>query len=142
MTLFEGQSREQLRTAYRKAWRRHLEGLPLQPLEAQLADLIAAHPEYQPLLTDDDSVHREFDAGSGQGNPFLHLGLHAALREQLATDRPAGIALIHRLLAARVGDAHTAEHRMIEVLAQILAEAQRSALPPRESVYLERLRRL
>ena len=142
VTLFQDQSREQLRAAYRQAWRRHLAGLPLQPFEAQLVDLIAAHPEYQPLLADDDSVQREFDAGGGQGNPFLHLGLHMALREQIATDRPAGIALIQRRLATRLGDAHTAEHRMIEVLGQTLAEAQRSGLPPPESLYFERLRRL
>ncbi len=78
-------------------------GLPLQPFEAQLVDVIAAHPEYQPLLADDDSVQREFDAAGGQGNPFLHLGLHMALREQIATDRPAGIALIQRRLATRLG---------------------------------------
>ncbi len=142
VTLFEHQGREQLRAAYRQAWRRHLARLPLQPLEAQLVDLIAAHPEYQPLLADDTGIEREFDAAAGQGNPYLHLGLHMALREQLGTNRPCGIALIHRLLAARLGDAHAAEHRMIEVLGQTLAEAQRSGLPPQESLYLERLRRL
>ncbi len=31
---------------------------------------------------------------------------------------------------------------MIEVLGQTLAEAQRSGLPPQESLYFERLRRL
>lgn len=142
MTLFQDQSREQLRTAYRQAWSRHLAGLPLQPLQAQLVDLIAAHPEYQPLLTDDGSVQREFDSAGAQGNPYLHLGLHMALREQIGTDRPAGIALIHRRLSTRLGDAHTAEHRMIEVLGQTLAEAQRSGSPPQELLYLERLRRL
>jgi hypothetical protein len=142
MRLFAGQSRQQLRAAYRDAWRKHRDGLPLQPLEAQIADVIAAHPEYHPLLADQASVHQDFDAASGSGNPFLHLGLHLALREQIATDRPAGVAAIHRTLAARTGDAHATEHRMIETLGQVLSEAQRSGLPPPESLYLERLRRL
>jgi hypothetical protein len=142
MRLFAGQSRERLRAAYRDAWRKHCDGLPLQPLEAQIADVMAAHPEYHALLADDVSVHLDFDAAGGSGNPFLHLGLHLALREQIATDRPAGIAAIHRALAARSGDAHAAEHHMIEALGEVLSEAQRSGLPPAESLYLERLRRL
>lgn len=138
MTVFADQSREQLRAAYRTAWRRRLEGLPLQPLEAQLAAVIELHPEYQSLLAGDSSLEREF----GPGNPFLHLGLHVALREQIGTDRPCGIAEIHRRLAARLGEPHEAEHRMIEVLARTLGDAQRSGRAPDELLYLEQLRRL
>jgi len=138
MTLFADQSREQLRDAYRAAWRRRLQGLPLQPLDAQLVAVIELHPEYQPMLAGPGPL----DADPGPGHPFLHLGLHMALREQLGTDRPAGIAAIHRRLATRLGDSHEAEHRMIEVLAQTLSAAQRSGLPPQEPLYLEQLRRL
>jgi hypothetical protein len=142
MTPFDGQSREQLRGAYREAWRRRLAGLPLQPLEAQLADVIAAHPEYEALIASDDTLQRDFATSGDESNPFLHLGLHLALREQIGTDRPAGIAAVHRQLLARARDAHAVEHRMMEVLAQTLAEAQRSGRPPREELYLECLRRL
>ncbi|HEY3808389.1 MAG TPA: DUF1841 family protein [Steroidobacteraceae bacterium] len=142
MTPFDGQSREQLRSAYREAWRRRLAGLPLRPLEAQLADIIAAHPEYQALITEQDSLQRDFSTSGGESNPYLHLGLHLALREQIGTDRPAGIAAVHRQLLARAADAHVVEHRMMEVLAQMLAEAQRTTRPPQEALYLDRLRRL
>jgi hypothetical protein len=37
---------------------------------------------------------------------------------------------------------HAAEHRMLEVLAETLWEAQRSGLAPQDQGYLERLRRL
>ena len=53
-----------------------------------------------------------------------------------------GIAGIHRQLAARHGDAHRAEHQMIECLAETLWEAQSGNHPPDEQKYLERLRRL
>jgi hypothetical protein len=142
VTLFADQSREQLRGAYREVWRKWRERLPLQPLEAQIADVIRAHPEYHGQLQDEASLQQEFGPGSGRENPFLHLGLHLALREQIGTDRPAGIAVIHHRLAALASSAHEAEHRMIEVLAGMLSEAQRDGQPAQDAVYLERLRRL
>ena len=75
-------------------------------------------------------------------NPFLHMGLDLAIREQVATDRPPGIANLHADLTRRAGGAHAAEHLMIEPLAETLWEAQRNGRPPDESAYLERLRRL
>jgi hypothetical protein len=68
--------------------------------------------------------------------------LHLALRDQIGTDRPAGIAAVHRQLLARTGEAHAVEHRMMEVLVQLLAEAQRGGQPPQEALYLQRLRSL
>jgi hypothetical protein len=75
-------------------------------------------------------------------NPFLHMGLHLGLREQLATDRPAGIAQEPARLTRRLASAHTAEHRMVDALAETLWEAQRAGRAPDERAYLERLRRL
>jgi hypothetical protein len=79
---------------------------------------------------------------TGQLNPWLHMGLHLAIREQVATNRPQGITEIHKKLAARSGGAHEAEHTMLEVLAEQLWEAQRGGKAPDENAYLERLRRL
>ena len=55
---------------------------------------------------------------------------------------PAGIAAVYRSIVARRGDAHAAEHDMIECLAEALWEAQRQNRPPDEAAYLERLRKL
>jgi hypothetical protein len=140
--MFADQSRDALRATWREAWRKRRAGLPLQPLELQIADVIAAHPEYHPLLQLDAGALAEAGAVDGAQNPFLHLGLHLALREQLATDRPAGIAAIQSRLASRLASGHAAEHRMIEVLAQVLWEAQRAGRPADDALYLERLRRL
>lgn len=140
--LFAGESREALRKRYVEAWRRRREGLPLEPLDAAIADVIELHPEYQSMLVDAASVTQAFTVEEGRTNPFLHMGLHLALREQLATRRPAGIGEIHSALARRLGSTHDAEHRMIDALAETLWEAQRRGVPPDESAYLERLRRL
>jgi hypothetical protein len=139
---FANSSREELRRRYVEAWRRYREGLPLEPLDAQVADVVALHPEYHALLEAPDALTRDFTVEQGQVNPFLHMGLHLGVREQVSTNRPAGILEVHRRLSQRLGSAHEAEHRMVEVLAETLWEAQRSGRAPDEAVYLDRLRRL
>lgn len=143
MSLFSGESRAQLRWRYLEAWRKFSARQPLEPLEAQLAGVIAEHPQYiRWLEAGEEALSAEFTPAGGRENPFLHMGLHLAIREQVATDRPAGIAGLHADLARRTGDAHEAEHRMIEPLAETLWEAQRDSRAPDEQAYLERLRRL
>jgi hypothetical protein len=133
MSLLASNDREQLRGAWREAWRRNLQGLPLEALQAQMVDVIAAHPEYHAQL-----VATEDSADS----PFLHFALHLALREQTGTDRPAGIRAVLQRLARSSSTPHDAEHRMIEVLGRTLWEAQRAGRAPDEQAYLEALRRL
>jgi Domain of unknown function (DUF1841) len=143
MAVFGGQSREQLRRMYLDTWRKFTQRLPLEPLEAQVAAVITEHPEYVPWLeSTDDALTAEFTPESGQQNPFLHMGLHLAIREQVATNRPKGVAVVHETLSKRLGTPHDAEHAMLEPLAQTLWEAQRSGRPPDEQAYLERLRQL
>jgi hypothetical protein len=143
MSLFAGESREQMRRRYLEAWRKFSARAALEPLEAQIAAVIAEHPEYIGWLESGDAaLLAQFTPEGGRENPFLHMGLHLAIREQVATDRPPGIARVHRELASRSTDAHEAEHRMIEPLAETLWEAQRSGRAPDEAQYLERLQRL
>ena len=49
---------------------------------------------------------------------------------------------MHRELARRLGDAHEAEHQMLDKLGEALWYAQRTGRPPDEAAYLEALRRL
>ena len=128
---------------YLDTWKKYTSRVPLEPLEAQVAAVIAEHPEYVPWLeSGDEAVAVEFTPEGGQQNPFLHMGLHLAIREQVATNRPTGITAIHETLSKRMGDAHAAEHAMLEPLAETLWEAQRSGRVPNEMAYLEKLRAL
>ncbi|NNE61314.1 MAG: DUF1841 family protein [Woeseia sp.] len=136
-----GDDRGELRQMYIDAWQKSLDGTPLSPLEAQIAAVISDHPEYQRGLQN-DAVDADFLPEAGQTNPFLHMGLHLALRDQLETDRPAGVRALHAQIAAKSTDPHEAEHRMIEALAETLWEAQSNGAPPDEQQYLERLRKL
>ena len=134
--------REGLRAFYLEAWRKRRERLPAEPLEIQVADVVEQHPEYHGLLERGPAaLERDWTPEGGESNPFLHMGLHLALREQVATDRPAGVAGLYHALAARLG-AHDAEHRMAEALAEALWQAQRHGRPPDEAAYLEALREL
>jgi Domain of unknown function (DUF1841) len=142
MPFFENQSREQLRQMYLDAWQRRRDGLPLEPLQAQIAAVIDLHPEYHAMLQGPEAPARDYTPQAGESNPFLHMGLHLAVRDQLATDRPGGIRRAFETLAARAASSHDAEHQLIECLAETLWEAQRAARPPDEQAYLTRVARL
>jgi hypothetical protein len=139
--MFDQSSRDSIRRAYIEAWRKRRERLPLEPLETQIADVIELHPEYQAALTDGDATTREFTPDGGQSNPFLHMGLHLAIREQVATDRPPGIRHVFATLERRAGSTHEAEHRAIDCLAEALWNAQRNGRPPDEIAYLDALKK-
>ena len=143
-----GADRDALRLAWARAWRRRREGLPLEALDAALADVVDLHPEYQPLLEKlspgaagegSDDLGRTWLPEDGESNPFLHMGMHMAIREQVSTDRPAGIRRVHEQLTKAAGDRHVAEHRMMEALGEALWQAQRSGTAPDEQAYLEAL---
>lgn len=137
-----GNSRDELRRSWLQAWQRAQGNAVLSALELQLVTLVREHPEYHVWLERGESaLNTEFSPEGGTVNPFLHLSMHLALREQVATDRPNGIARIHSRLAAK-SDAHEAEHSMMEALGKALWEAQRAGRAPDERAYLEDLERL
>jgi hypothetical protein len=134
-------TRDQLRRSYADAWRKQVAGSPLTPLESMIAGVIAWHPPYQAMLQNAEALLQvEPDPRGGAENPFLHMGLHLAVREQVAVDRPPGVRAVLRRLQARLGSAHDAEHAMMEALAETLWEAQRAGSTPDVARYLERAR--
>lgn len=137
-----GQNREQLRRFYRQAWEKRQSGAPIEGLELLIAQVIEQHPEYHALINDPDALERDFNVEDGQTNPFLHMGMHISLGEALGADRPAGIRTLHHKIALKTGDAHEAEHKMMECLGLVLWEAQRCGRPPDEQAFLECMRKL
>ena len=136
-----GQDRTELRKMYADAWQKHCQKLPMTALEVQIAAVVELHPEYHDDVMSDD-LDKDFTPEQGKTNPFLHMGLHLGIREQIATNRPPGIDRVFSLLATKSGGAHTAEHDMIDCLAETLWEAQSQNTAPDEQKYLERLQRL
>lgn len=137
------QDRNQLRQFYVDAWRKRREGLPMQPLEILVADVIADHPEYHALLeVAEPRLEQDFFEQAGDTNPFLHMGMHISLREQLGAGRPEGIRELYQQLLHTSGNAHDCEHRMMACLQASLWQAQQSGRLPDENEYLACLREL
>ena len=138
-----GQDRNQLRQMYLDAWQKHQAGAILSPLETLIAEIIAMHPEYHALLEKNaDALDKDFLPELGESNPFMHMGMHIAIREQLVTDRPAGINTAHKKLLLRMQDPHEVEHQMMECLGHSLWEAQRNNTAPDENQYLQCVKKL
>lgn len=131
------------RNAYRKiffeVWQKYSKKLPLENIEAQVLAIILTHPEYHAVLENPQTfMTQEFAL---EENPFFHMSLHIALREQLQLDRPAGIKKISQQLQTKY-DAHDAEHMMTTIMAQVMFAAQQTGVAPDEVEYLTKLRQL
>lgn len=132
-----GNDRMAMRRYFSDAWHKAQTGEPLIPLQQMIVDIIRQHPEYHPLLeAGEASLDRDFMPDQGESNPFLHMGMHITLQEQIGTDRPGGIRLIYQQAVAKWGDSHHAEHQMMECLGKMLWEAQRDNRMPDEQAYL------
>jgi hypothetical protein len=135
-------SREQARSFFFDAWRRYREGEALSGLEQVALEVILDHPEYHALLeAPERNLDRDFSPEAGGMNPFLHLSLHLAVREQLAIDQPRGLRSENERLARELGSAHEAAHAALECLGEALWQAQRLGTAPDDQVYLDCLRR-
>ncbi len=133
-------SREDVRTFFIEAWRKHQANTVLTPLETMAADIVMMHPEYHDVLTDPDSQHADYTVEAGQTNPFLHMSMHLAINEQLSIDHPPGIRAAHEGLL-RTHDTHEASHIIMEALGEVVWEAQRLGTPFDSDRYLELIRR-
>jgi len=101
------------------------------------------HPEYHELLgRPDDYQDRDYLPELGETNPFLHMGMHIAVEEQLSLDRPPGVRQTYQRILAGAGDEHTAQHQAMECLAEAMWTAQRGDTDSFEDDYLACLSRL
>ena len=129
---------EAIRQAYREAWQKAAEAKVLSPLEAQIVAVIEEHPEFLAAIENVEPVDDQLMSK----NPFLHMGLHLTIRDQVKLDRPLGIRDLFEQLRASCGDTHAAEHHMFDALAETLWDAQQQRAEPDVELYMERLRRL
>ncbi|WP_131795663.1 DUF1841 family protein [Fluoribacter gormanii] len=136
--MFYGDTIQETRQMFFSSWEKFQQKKLLSPLENQIVQVILAHPEYHKMLENQDKFEQQsYFPESGQPNPFLHMGLHLAIREQIATDRPAGISAIFKNLINKYNDSLTVEHLMMEQLAECLWLSQKNNIPPDEHQYLQ-----
>ena len=125
-------SRDQTRDFLFEAWRKYGANEPLTALESMAVEVIALHPEYHALLNDRDKYlqtyrDRDYPPEFGETNPFLHLGMHIAIREQISIEK--------------LGSVLDAEHEMMDCLAEMIWQSQRNRSAPDAEIYLACLMR-
>lgn len=132
-------SRDQARRLFFDTWQKYHQKEPLSGMEIIALEVILQHPEYHPMLQDAERyLDKDFPPELGETNPFLHMSMHVAIREQLAIDQPAGILQRFEQLKIRLqGDEHEAMHHVMECLAEMLWQAQRNQTAPDARIYLE-----
>jgi hypothetical protein len=122
-------------------WDKLQSGDAMTGLESVIGDVIRLHPEYHGLLADGGkTLDKDWLPEGGETNPFLHMGMHIAIREQLSIDRPPGVKAAYEALLSRTHDVLAAEHEMLECLGEALWRAQRENRLPDEQAYLACLR--
>jgi hypothetical protein len=138
------QDRDSGRTFFLEVWGKHNNKLPLEALEQMVLDVILQHPEYHVILEKDEKEisAMEFTPEMGMTNPFLHMGMHIAILEQIGSDRPPGITVLYQQLLPKYTSAHDLEHSLMECLGESLWLAQRNNTLPDEAQYLEQVKRL
>ncbi|MBA0921855.1 MAG: DUF1841 family protein [Nitrosospira sp.] len=130
-------SRCQARQFLFDTWRKYCHQENLSGMEGIALEVILLHPEYQSILDDADHyLDKDYLPEIGSTNPFLHMSMHIAVKEQLSIDQPIGIRDQFNRLLNKIGNEHDTVHQNIECLAEMLWQAQRNQSAPDATVYL------
>ncbi len=141
--MLDGQDRGQTREVFFRAWQAHRAGKPLESIEKIIVHVALRHPEYHALLDQPDAARdRDYSTEANSANPFMHLGMHIAIEEQLSIDQPRGIRACYREILRRLPNEHHAQHRMMDCLSEMLWQANRQSAAFDESIYLNCLYRI
>jgi hypothetical protein len=135
--MFYGNQVQETRSVFFSSWKKFKEQSMLSPLEQQIVAVIAEHPEYHALFEASETpTETVYFPELGASNPFLHMGLHLAIRDQIATNKPPGISDIYQQLKQRYGDQTHVEHLLMEPLMECLWQAQQNRHEPDSHRYL------
>ncbi len=131
-------TREQARQLFFDTWRKYRDREILSGIESIALDVILLHPEYQAILEKAEQyLTQDYLPETGDVNPFLHMSMHLAIREQLSINQPIGINDYFSRLLKQTGNEHAATHIVMECLAEMIWQAQRSQSSPDASIYFE-----
>jgi len=135
-------SRDQARQLFFDTWRKYRQREILSGMEDMALAAILLHPEYQDIVADEDRYRdKDYLPEMGDTNPFLHMSMHVAIKEQLSIDQPVGIRARFERLLKRTGSEHDAMHQVMECLAEMIWQAQRSQSAPDAAIYFDCLDR-
>lgn len=137
-----GNSRNEIREIYFSCWANRDTPEKLEPVQKQILAIMIEHPEYHAMFNAPEQyTDADYTPENGQTNPFLHLGLHLAIRDQVKLNNPKGIEELYNAYVKKCGGNHLdAEHQIIESFASILWESMRYQREFDNEKYLEALR--
>ena len=131
-------SRDQVRQFFFGVWGKYRNNQPLEGAEKPALEIILAHPEYHDMLDQPErNLDRDYPPEFGETNPFLHMSMHLAIAEQLSIDQPPGIRKRHETLLALHGDAMSAQHGIMDCLAEMIWQAQRQGSAFDPAIYFD-----
>lgn len=139
--MFFSNDRTKLRRTYFDIWQKTIKKQPMEAMEQLISQVISEHPEYHIMFANETALNKEFFA-ENEINPFMHMGLHLAIREQIATNRPPIMATCYQALCKKHGNSHDAEHQIMECLTEMLWNAQQNSAAPDEQAYINCLKKL
>ena len=131
-------TRIEARQFFFDTWQKYQRQEMLSDMETITLEVILLHPEYHVML--DNSEHyleQDYPPEMGTTNPFLHMSMHVAIREQLAINQPLGIRTKFVQLCGLTEDEHKAAHYTMECLAEMLWHSQRNQSAPDATIYLD-----
>ncbi len=135
-------SRDQARQLFFESWQKYRQREILSGMQDIALEVILLHPEYHDILDDPDQyLDKDYLPETGDTNPFLHMSMHMAIKEQLSINQPVGVCERFESLLAKTGNEHDAEHQMMECLAEMIWQAQRNQTSPDAAIYFECLDR-
>lgn len=139
--MFFSNDRTKLRQTYFDIWQKTLNKQTLEPMELLISNVIREHPEYHAMFANKQALGKEFFS-ENEVNPFMHMGLHLAIQEQLATNRPEILSTCYNFLSIKLGNSHDVEHQIMDCLTEMLWNAQKNNMAPDEAHYINCLKKL
>ncbi|MBS0587534.1 DUF1841 family protein [Nitrosomonas sp.] len=131
-------SREQARQLFFETWRKYRQREILSGIETIALEVILLHPEYHDILNDPERyLDKDYLPEMGDTNPFLHMSMHVAIKEQLSINQPIGICERFARLQKNCGSEHAAAHQLMECLAEMIWQAQRAQSAPDAAIYFD-----
>lgn len=135
--------RSALRKQYLDAWNKFLHKKVLTPLERQIVTIIQEHPEYQYLFDEPEKfLNKDFDPQLEETNPFLHMSMHAVIKDQIQLNTPKGIHEIYERLMLKYANPVEVEHRIMEAFIPLLWDSMRYQKPFDALLYLDELKKM
>lgn len=141
MSLFNP-SRDEVRDFFFGTWSKFQQAQPLTDLEKIAIAVIQMHPEYHPILDNPAQYkQQEYFPEQGETNPFLHMSLHLSVLEQISINQPTGIAEVYAQLKISHQEEHSAQHDVLDCLAETIWQAQQNKTTIDAAYYLQLLKK-